>query len=77
MNSVERANLILGAMERAQPYTPQSIKLVRAEIEALCPTNPSDPINGEERTRKKAWDYDEETRRRAHGPHQARKCPET
>ena len=77
MNSVERANLILGAMERAQPYTPQSIKLVRAEIEALCPTNPRDQINGEERTRKKARDYDEEARCSAHGFDSPRKCPET
>ena len=35
MESVERANHILSAMERAQPYTPESIKLVRAEIERL------------------------------------------
>ena len=35
MESIERANIIIDAMNRAEPYTPDSIKLVRFEIEKL------------------------------------------
>ena len=37
MESIERANIIIDAMNRAEPYTPDSIKLVRYQIEKLQP----------------------------------------